>query len=112
MQKQKEYSPSKNNISLVLMYNKSYESITKLKEKYGKERIEICKVDLLDSDQLDERLSEIVKNAMIDCFVHSVSLPFNNKLAMDMNWNEIQPHIDIQSRSFFQIVNQPFNTIL
>ena len=99
----------KNNANLVLMYNKSSESITKLKENYGDKRIDTHKVDLLDAENLDKKLSEIIQSRkVIDCFIHSVSLPFDNKLAMDMDWSEIQTHIDIQSRSFFQIVKSVF----
>ena len=96
----------KNNAKLVLFYNQQRKEIDSLLKQYENlsKLIEVKQVDLLDSEKLDRVMSAILKEDKIDTFVHSVTLPVENKSIIDMKWEDYQSHIELQTKSFLQIV--------
>jgi len=93
-----------NNAKLVLFYNKNKTQVDKLLEKYGNDSIEIHEVDLLNIKKIENVMNLISSSDKIDCFIHSVTIPIENKEITKLQWEDYQSHIDIQTRSFLQIV--------
>lgn len=96
----------KNKAKLVLFYHQKRSQIDSLLDQFSELRTnaETHQVDLLDYINLDYKLSEILDNNKIDGFIHCVTLPIVNKGILDMDWKDFQSHIELQTKSFFQIV--------
>jgi len=96
----------KNNGNLVLLYHKNRTQIDKLLSKNLdlKDSSEIYQVDLFDENQLAKILTEILNPGKIDIFIHSVSLPLEHKPVTDITWKDFQSNIELQTKSFLQIV--------
>lgn len=95
----------KNNANLVLFYHKNSENIEDIKKENNnkKQKIELFQVDLLNFNQIKKTMNEVLKTNSIDGFVHSVSLPLKIKKTIDCNWNEFENHVNLQTRSLFEI---------
>ena len=95
----------KNNANLVLFYHKNSTNIEELKRENSKSKqeIESFQVDLSDINQIKKNMNEVLKTKSIDIFVHSVSLPLKIKKTIDCNWKEFEEHINLQTRSLFEI---------
>jgi 3-oxoacyl-[acyl-carrier protein] reductase len=93
-----------NNAKVVLFYNEKRTQIDKLLEKYGNSSIEIYQVNLLDSEQLENTMNLVLNHDKIDSFIHSVSLMIENKSIMNTKWKNYESHIEMQTKSFLQIV--------
>ena len=95
-----------NGSNLVLLYNKNRDKIDKLisDNHDNKSRIETYQVDLTDSIALEKVLKKITESERVDIFIHSVSLPISHKSIMALGWNDYQSHIDLQTKSFIQII--------
>jgi len=95
----------KNNANLVLFYHKNSTNIEELKRENSKSKqeIEAFQVDLSDINQIKKNMNEVLKTKSIDVFVHSVSLPLIIKKTIDCNWKEFEEHINLQTRSLFEI---------
>lgn len=88
-----------------MLYHQKRQNIDRLLERYkDSSMVSVHQVDLLDSDKIGQTMKSIVESAPVDIFVHAVTLPIKNQNVVDMQWKEYQSHIDIQTRSFFQIV--------
>lgn len=98
----------KNNGKLVLFYHQKREGLDTLLDKFSKlkSHVEIHQIDLLDTKNLEKKLTEILQDGNIDIFIHSTTLPIKNKTIIDLEWKDFQSHIDIQAKSFFQIVKK------
>lgn len=96
----------KNHSKLVLFYNKKRTDVDDLLKRHEDLRssVEIHQIDLLDNLKLEHLMPKILESGKIDAFVHSVTLPVENKSVMDMRWEDYKSHIEIQTRSFVQIV--------
>jgi len=96
----------KNNAKVVLLYHKNREYIDELLTRNTnlKSNAEIHQIDLIDTASLEKKLLQILKNGNIDVFIHSVSLPIENKGILERDWNDFQSHLEIQTKSFFQII--------
>ena len=93
-----------NNAKLVLFYHEKRTQIDKLLEQYGNSSIETQQVDLLDNKKLENTMNSVIESDKIDAFIHSATLPIENKEIVNMSWENYQSHIDVQTRSFFHIV--------
>ena len=95
-----------NNAELVLLYHKNREQIDILtsKIKFNKSKIHTYQVDLCNSVQLELTLKKILDSGNIDIFIHSVTLPITYKSVKDLSWDEYQKHINLQTKSFLQII--------
>lgn len=95
-----------NNAKLFLFYHQRRNEIDKLIEKFPnlKSSIKIYKVDLLATENINQVLLEVLKEGPIDTFIHCVTIPIENKEILKMDWSEFLSHIDIQTKSFFQII--------
>jgi|TARA_B110000467_G_C18325480_1_gene488635 3-oxoacyl-[acyl-carrier protein] reductase len=95
----------KNNANLVLFYNNNSDNIDELKRESNplKQEIESFQVDLSDINKIKKTMNEVLKTKSIDIFIHSVSLPLKIKKIVDCDWKEFEEHINLQTRSFFEI---------
>src|SRR5579872_4198520 len=95
-----------NKARLVLLYHKKRENIDKLLEEYANSNssVEVQQVDLLDNLKLKATMHSILESGSVDSFIHSVSAPIENKSVIDLRWEDYLSHIELQTRSFLQIV--------
>ncbi len=93
------------NSNLILLYNKNDDNINKLihYSKNSKNKIKTYKVDLLNDNNLEKVLKKITKNESIDIFIHSTSFSLEHDQIIDSKWSDFQHHIELQTKSFFQI---------
>lgn len=90
-----------NNADLVLLYNQNDNNIKNLIS--NNDDIEIYKIDLLSTSQLQETLKKITTTKPIDIFIHCPVLPIEHKSFLDTDWIDFQNHIELQTKSFIQI---------
>jgi 3-oxoacyl-[acyl-carrier protein] reductase len=95
----------KNDAHLILFYNKNRDNIDKFLQEHKSlaSKIEIFKVDLINTDNLHQTLSQILKNGSIDTVIHSVTSTIENKRMPDLLWNDFELHINLQTKSFYEI---------
>jgi len=95
-----------NNANLVLFYHDKKDGIDDLLEKYGhlQNHIQTHHVDLLESTNLETTLRTVLEHGKIDSFIHSVTVPTENKDILQMSWSDFQSHIDLQTKSYLQIL--------
>lgn len=93
-----------NNADLVLMYYQNRNNVDKLVEKNKNSTIELHEVNLLDNEKINTSMKKILASGAIDGFIHCVSLPLEIKSSANASWDEFQLNIEIQTKSFFQIV--------
>jgi len=93
---------------LVLFFHKSRNGIDEIIKRNPTlaENIETYQVDLLDHGQVMSSLSKVSDAGNIDIFVHSVALPLEMKGFTSLEWSDFQQELDIQTKSFFWIVQQ------
>ena len=91
-----------NNANLILFYHENHDSIDTLKKSFGS-TCELYKVNLLDDSQIITAITDVLEKGEIDCFVHCVSLPFNLKNILDLDWKNFLEHIQLQTKSFLKI---------
>ena len=97
-----------NNANLILLYNKNNSKINDLVARYPdySSKIEIHKVDLVDESSVNEVLSKIISKKNIDVFIHAVTIPLIYKGILKLKWSDFQSHLELQTKSFFQIVQK------
>ncbi len=93
-----------NGAKLVLLYHKKRTGIDELLKKYKNSHIDVRQVDLLDDIKIRDVIKSVLESGQIDTFIHSATLPIDNKSIIDIQWKDYQSHIEIQTRSFLQIV--------
>ena len=88
-----------------MFYNNNSDNIDELKRESNplKQEIESFQVDLSDINKIKKTMNEVLKTKSIDIFIHSVSLPLKIKKIVDCDWKEFEEHINLQTRSFFEI---------
>ncbi len=93
-----------NHAKLILFYHKDRTQIDKLLEENPnqKNNIEIYNVDLLKTEEIDEAISKVIRKK-IDIFIHAVTLPIAHKKIQNIDWEEYQKNIDLQTKAFFEI---------
>ena len=95
----------KNNANLVLFYNENRDKINKLLENVPSNlSVDVYKVDLFNEKKIQDTIELSLKTGEIDAFVHSVTVSMENKLIIEKEWTEYQKHIELQTKSFFQII--------
>ncbi|WP_160272827.1 SDR family NAD(P)-dependent oxidoreductase [Nitrosopumilus piranensis] len=89
---------------VILFYHKNKDQIDKIiEDNLGqKTNIEIYQVDLSKKEEITNVLSKTIKNG-IDIFIHAVTLPISHNKIQNIDWNEYQKNIDLQTKSFFEI---------
>jgi len=97
-----------NNARLVSLYNKNRSGINKLLEQNSnlKSLVEFYSINLLDETKLDDLLEKILQSGSFDGFIHCVTFPTNRKNLTDIKWIDIQSHINLQTKSFFEILQR------
>ena len=89
---------------LTLLYHENNQNIEKLKNESSEScDIEIKKVDLTNTMELDKIITSILEKHPIDIFIHSPAYPAQHKPFMKTTWNDFQKQFDLQTKSFFQI---------
>jgi len=98
----------KNHAKLVLFYHNDKTQIDKLLEENvnQKDNIETHNLDLLKTKEIEKTVSKIIKRK-IDIFIHAATLPITHKKIENMDWDEYQKHIDLQTKAFFEITKKP-----
>lgn len=98
----------KNGAHLILFYHNNRENIDNLIEqnKTQQSKIEIFKVNLHDTNQLHTALSNTLENGSIDTVIHCVTSKIENKKILDLSWNDFESHINLQTKSFYEIVTK------
>ncbi len=93
-----------NHAKLILFYHKDRTQIDKLLEENSnqKNNIETYNVDLLKTEEIDETLSKVI-GGKIDVFIHAVTLPISHNRIQNIDWEEYQKNIDLQTKAFFEI---------
>ena len=96
----------KNNARLVLFYHQKRTNIDKLLEQNQtwNSLVEVQQVDLLDDSKLEYAMSTMLKSGHIDGFIHCVTLPLETRTFTEMRWKDFQSHIEMQTKSFIQIM--------
>ncbi|MBT5772299.1 MAG: SDR family oxidoreductase [Flavobacteriaceae bacterium] len=96
----------KNNAKLVLLYNNNRDNIDQLLKNYKnyKSNVEIFQVDLLNDSQLQNTANSIISTNNIDGIVHCVTLPIVYKNFLQKTWKDYQMNIELQTKSFLQLV--------
>ena len=97
----------KNNGNLVLFYHNNRSQIDKILQNNPnfKDSSEVYQVDLSNENNLEKILTEILNKGKIDIFIHCVSLPLEHKSINDISWTDFESHIELQTKSFFQIIS-------
>lgn len=97
-----------NNAKIVSLYNKNRSGIDKLIEQNPnlKSSVDFYSINLLDEIKLDDLLKKILKLDSFDGFIHCVTFPTNRKNLIDIKWIDIQSHINLQTKSFFEILQR------
>ena len=95
----------KHNAHLILFYHKKRQNIDSLTKNHSDntQNIEIHQIDLTNEKELDNIINSILKKHQIDIFIHLPTYQTIHKDIMKMNWSDFQKHIDLQTKSFFQI---------
>jgi len=98
----------KNNANLVLCYSSNRQNIDKLIQTYPKYKsnIEIFKINLADFTLTTDIIDKILQKGHIDAFIHSVTNSIKHSSVLNFSWDEYQSNIDIQTRSFFEIIQK------
>ena len=94
----------KNNANLVSFYHKNKDGLEKLQNSHNMSSFEVNQVNLFDESQIESAISLSLQTGPIDGFVHSVSHPLVMKNIVDLDWQDFQSHIELQTKSFFKIV--------
>lgn len=95
-----------NKANLILFYHQKRNELDSLLAQYNitNSSVELYNVDLLDLLKLKQVLQQVIDKGHVDGFVHSVTFSTTRKNFADMQWEDIQAHIELQTKSFFQIV--------
>ena len=95
---------AKQKAKLTLLYHENNQNIEKLKNESSESYdIEIEKVDLANTTELDKIITSILEKHPIDIFIHSPAYTIQHKDIMKTTWNDFQKQFDLQTRSFLQI---------
>ena len=95
---------AKQKAKLTLLYHENNQNIEKLKNESSESHdIEIEKVDLTNTTELDSIITSILEKHPIDIFIHSPAYTIQHKDIMKTTWNDFQKQFDLQTRSFLQI---------
>jgi len=92
---------AKQKAKLTLLYHENNQNIEKLKNE--SHDIEIEKVDLTNTTELDSIITSILEKQPIDIFIHSPAYPAQHKPIMKTTWSDFQKQFDLQTKSFLQI---------
>ncbi len=95
------------NVKLILIFNKQRNIIDEIISKCGNNsNIKVIQIDLSKSEEIDNKLDEIIQNENVDIFIHSVTPEIIHKKIEECNWEDFQNHIDIQTKSFYKITQK------
>ena len=86
------YHKNRNQIDHFLAENKEYDK-----------NIQVYQADLTNDNELDTMLNSILNDQSIDIFIHLPTHPYVHKDLMKTTWQDIQNHINLQAKSFFNI---------
>ena len=95
----------KNNAKISVSYHKNRNQIDRFlaeNKEYGK-NIQVYQADLTNDNELDTMLNSILNDQSIDIFIHLPTHPYVHKDLMKTTWQDIQNHINLQAKSFFNI---------
>ena len=95
---------AKQKAKLTLLYHENNQNIEKLKNESSESYdIEIEKVDLANTTELDKIITSILEKHPIDIFIHSPAYTIQHNDIMKTTWNDFQKQFNLQTRSFLQI---------
>ena len=90
---------AKQKAKLTLLYHENNQNIEKLKNESSESYdIEIEKVDLANTTELDKIITSILEKHPIDIFIHSPAYTIQHKDIMKTTWNDFQKQFDLQTR--------------
>lgn len=95
----------KNKAKISLCYHKNRNQIDDFlaeNKEYSK-NIHSYQADLTNDNELDILLDTILKDQSVDIFIHLPTFPYVHKDLMKTTWQDIQNHINLQTKSFFNI---------
>lgn len=95
----------KNKAKISVSYHKNRNQIDDflVKNKEYAKNIQVYQADLTRDNELDVMLNSILKDQPIDIFIHLPTYPYVHKDLMKTTWQDIQDHINLQAKSFFNI---------
>ena len=98
----------KNGAKISISYHKNRDQIDNFldKNKENTENIQVYQADLTNDNDLDAMLNSVLKDQPVDIFIHLPTHPYVHKDLMKTTWDDIQNHINLQAKSFFNISKQ------
>ena len=95
----------KNNAKISISYNKNRSQIDNFlaENKEYTKNIQVYQADLTNDDELNTMLNSVLKDQSVDIFIHLPTYPYVHKNFMKTTWQDIQNHINLQTKSFFNI---------
>jgi len=95
----------KNKAKISISYHKNRNQIDNFlaeNKEYAK-NIQVYQADLTNDNELDVMLKSVLKDQPVDIFIHLPTYPYVHKDLMKTTWQDIQDHINLQTKSFFNI---------
>jgi len=98
----------KNGAKISMSYHKNRDQIDNFldENKEYTKNIEVYQADLTNDNDLDTMLNSVLKKQPVDIFIHLPTHPYEHKDLMKTTWHDIQNHINLQAKSFFNISKQ------
>ena len=95
----------KNNAKISISYHKNRDQIDNFlaENKDYFKNIRVYQADLTNDNDLDAMLNSVLKDQPVDIFIHLPTHAYVHKDLMKTTWDDIQNHINLQAKSFFNI---------
>ena len=95
----------KNGAKISISYHKNRDQIDNFlaENKEDTKNIQVYQADLTNDNDLDVMLNSVLKDQPVDIFIHLPTHPYVHKDLMKTTWDDIQNHINLQAKSFFNI---------
>ena len=95
----------KNGAKISISYHKNRDQIDNFlaENKEDAKNIQVYQADLTNDNDLDVMLNSVLKDQPVDIFIHLPTHPYVHKDLMKTTWDDIQNHINLQAKSFFNI---------
>ena len=95
----------KNGAKISISYHKNRDQIDNFlaENKEDTKNIQVYQADLTNDNDLDAMLNSVLKDQPVDIFIHLPTHPYVHKDLMKTTWDDIQNHINLQAKSFFNI---------
>lgn len=98
---------------LILTYSNGKEKIMEKLKGYNIKNYEVVHFDSRDKKSIIACAGQIAKtHGHIDCILYSVSAPLVNKAVFDVEWEDIQEHLETQVQGLLYLIKSMKDTLL